>query len=840
MVPLGAAIVAGAVAAHLVPPHWRAAGLPFVSGQGKNVEAAAVVAALVAGIVALRLLSLRWGRLFAWTAALLGGLLFATRLELRLAFAAWPTLVALAALPSALGLFWAEPAQPERHGAPSPGEIPRWLAALALLVLALLAFVLGLEPLEVDVFHHGEVIASALDLLRGGKPFETFIWPHGLHDTGLAAFWISATGKIGTAPVTLGRASCCSLGVLSAYLLGRPLLGSRGAALLAPALLVLTAAAFVQAPPVNSGRHSLHQLGIVVFVALGFALLSSSRRWAALAAGASFGLAYLFRIESGLFGFAAGVALLAVRAVAESRAAPPRSEALPQALVRLGASLLQLCAGVGLVLATCMLLFGWPGAAWFDYTLRELPAYHGDAAGIPLLLPLKTSGPLGEVPLAFCASLAWLSFVTLLSAWGLRLALAASTAGGTGRSVRTAQLAFLAVFAVFTTRSALDRNDAGHVLQWSALPLLAAFLLLIALLRERFGSRALAAVALLPWLLDFGSEAKWPRLSSLRSPHAWAQNLTERARVLREQLAPNPPLGRCADRSFTATEAELGRNRSFLADTCAFEQLLREHHLGALAFEHAAPWYTARFGLPLPTRFFALARAYTPARQLELVEELRKSRPQALLLADGYGAMPRFDIPDAVRVPVVDAYLSERRRNAPVLDTGLGLLFLWDERPACAPRPQAGAATGVAIAAEEIFYQPQTGVLHAKGWVEDAATHTPLRALDPLDPALTAHLELGLARGEQRRASFQLAVRLTAAEWTALRARGSFPLRAVTAPGLEQTLLLDLSAVRLLGELDLAGWSEVRAASERAAALGRADRAAACAASGDLSPCACP
>src|SRR3984893_16581720 len=113
--------------------------------------------------------------------------------------------------------------------------------------------------------------------------------------------------------------------------------------------------------------------------------------------------------------------------------------------------------------------------------------------------------------------------------------------------------------------------------------------------------------------------------------------------------------------------------------------MLRAHGVTRLVIADSASWYYVRFRMPWPTRYFAMARAYTPPRQLKLVRELRASRPPALLLAHGYAALGGFDVADAVRVSVVDAYLRGRRRGVAVTPTPLGDLFFWDEPDGCMP-----------------------------------------------------------------------------------------------------------------------------------------------------------
>ena len=634
-------------------------------------------------------------------------------------------------------------------------------------------------------------------------------------------------GKVGTSPVALAAATCGALGVVTAYSVGRRVLGTRGEALVVCGLLAL--APFVLRT--DDGRTdlvvALQQLGKLLFVALAFAAVTAPRRARPLSAGVWLGLAHLFRIETAAYGAVAAAAVLVYRrcdeAGATSRGALARVAAC-------GGSLAWLMVGAAAVLGTVRLALGWPGSEWFAYTLGALPRYHRDAVGIPFAWPWRSPYPAWASPQV---SVAWLVFVVLLAVQAAR----AVRARGAPSMLHagTGALVFLATFAALAMRSSLERSDAAHVLQWSAFPLLGALLFVVALLRDRLGwSRATAAVVavVVIGLFDFGTlGASRPRL---RSPAALARGVTAQWRLAAEHLAPNPPQGACADTMFTASEARLAVDRRFIQDTCAVEALLRAHHVRDLVIAHSAPWYYVRFGLPLPTRYFAFARAYTPTAQLELTDDLRARRPQALLQVAGYGALPQFDVPDALRVPVVDAWLRERRRGATALATPLGRLVLLNEPAPAEAGPEAAPAdpAGVLLVTDMVAYEPMAGVLFARGWAVDTDGRS-LRALAVAEPALEGDVECGLDRPDLTAAlrtaaassGWELALRLTPTTWEALRARGRLELEATRDDGRRAHVALDLTPARVTGRLSGREWEALPAAVDRATALGRADRA---------------
>ncbi|MBV8202699.1 MAG: hypothetical protein JOZ15_18945 [Acidobacteria bacterium] len=868
VVPVGVAAAAGVTLAATISPRWRAAGGPYFQGYGKNVESAAVAGALAAGAATQWLVRSRRGLAAGAALAALGLALVALHSPVAPLLTGWPQLLAVAGLATALGIGRrgralagppvgsdAEPgrtaaerdrvdAEPGRAVAErdrvdaEPGrtvaerdrrDVPVPAAALLVGVLAAATFALDVGPAigNVDTFHHGEVLSTAVDLVRGGRPFKTLLWPHGFHDTGLAALWILATGKVGTSPVALAWASCCGLGVVAMYVVVRRILGSRCEALAVCLVAALTPLLSVETQT-GAGTWALYQFGELFFVAAAFAAVVSRRR-RCLVAGLCCGLAYIFRIETGLYGCVAALAVIAYRDLVAT------AEPFAKAVKTAAGSVLRLAAGAALLLAGARLVLGWPGAEWYAYTLWELPRFHRDAVGIALPWPHRRV----DLSLAEAASLgmalARLLLVLLLLVQAAREVLARRPARLPAGSERAAQLLFMAVFAAAATKTALDRSDPAHLLQWTALPLLAAGCLVLAGWRRRqsWGRlRSSVAAMVLVALLDFDSLGF--RIPVPRAAAELAALLGERRHSLAEHLAPNPPAGGCADRMLTPSESRLPANRDFIAGTCAVETLLRAHGIDRLFVADSAPWYYVRFRVPLPTRYIATARAYTPPRQLELIRELRASRPQALLLVHGFYAIAGFDVPDAVRVPVLDAYLRGRRHGVAVTPTPLGDLFFWDEPGECAPAPHPGGGAGshVVVEVERPVYQPASGLLFARGWASEAAMQRPLDALVLRNAPPGADFEFGFDRTDAAEALHREALRH--AGWE-LRSRGSLPpaplaFDAIAADGRADRVTVELPPAHVLGPLSGDEWQDLAGAIDRAAAMGRADRARALAA----------
>jgi hypothetical protein len=187
-----------------------------------------------------------------------------------------------------------------------------------------------------------------------------------------------------------------------------------------------------------------------------------------------------------------------------------------------------------------------------------------------------------------------------------------------------------------------------------------------------------------------------------------------------------------------------------------------------------------------------------------------------------------------VQVPVVDAYLRERRRGVTRHPTRLGDLYFWNEPPAEVPGPSAPADSAVprvAIEVEQASYQPMSGLLYAEGWAADASRAEPLQALALETRPNLLGLEYGRPRPDLARScgsgspcGFEYAAQITPEVASDLRHLRIVDLRAVMADGRVAHTRLSLPRIRILGDLSGPEWSDLYREVAEAATLGATDR----------------
>lgn len=625
------------------------------------------------------------------------------------ALAEWmPQAALLSGLAAALALLWPAGASPTEvpDVSPRPAEAPwrsRATAGASIALAAALAASAGLVPRPIDTFHDGEILASAVDLASGGRPFETLIWPHGAHDTGLTAMWLAVLGKTGSSPLAFARATTGALGAIALYLLCRATLGAGPASLAGLGLLAGSLA--------SDGPALALELGTGLFVVLAHSLLVRRGRFALLLSGAALGLGHLFRIEVGLYALAAALAVLAFRHARGAGSAGRRALRMLRDVALVGA-------GIAGALLACRVVAGWPGSAWFDYVFRVMPRFHRDATGLPFPLPIAGAPRVGDVDVT--AAVARLLVPLVLAAAAVeRGAALLRRRGPVPASRRLESLVFFAVFAAAATRSALGRSDAGHLEKWNGLPLWAALLLLVGLAASRWRWSRPAVVG----AVILGALCVRPAALALGLPAVASNPLTALAAApgrARAHWRPNSPAGECADAFLAPPELEVEANRSLLRDTCALETALKARGVRRLVVDHAAPWLNVRLGMAFPSRYYAARRAVTLEQQREFVTALREYEPDAVLRVRGYRSLPQYDVDDAMRTPVIAAYESARQYGAPVVETPLGELVLWKERPVERPWGRV-AGSGIVFQADEVVLQPDTGFVVARGWAADVA-----------------------------------------------------------------------------------------------------------------------
>jgi hypothetical protein len=223
-----------------------------------------------------------------------------------------------------------------------------------------------------------------------------------------------------------------------------------------------------------------------------------------------------------------------------------------------------------------------------------------------------------------------------------------------------------------------------------------------------------------------------------------------------------------------------------------------------------------RFDMPLPTPYYSFNRAALPDQQQRVVDDLRAYDADALLQVRGFRALERYDVPDGLRVPLIAAYLRERRGDAPLLATPIGQLALWN-RPAAPPAPVvpppvSGLRGLVTVAA----YDPASRFLSVKGRVRDERGGG---RLDVRIDGTVSDLQSWINDG----GAFDLVTRLPAG----LATPPPLTLVVEAGDGRVRRIRVPESAVTLLPPLRGAAVRDLAARTDAAAAAGRADRAAA-------------
>ena len=346
----------------------------------------------------------------------------------------------------------------------------------------------GLRPIgAIDLFHHGEVIASALDLLGGGTPFRTFFWSHGLSDTGVAALLIGLTGNRGLGTIVLLHAINAALLVATLYVLARGLIRDPLAACLAATLLAAT----VSYPIIIS------RLPGSLIAMLAFAVLSrGAGRWGLVATGALLGFGYLWRIDAGAYALAATILFLGCDRYSALGGSLRDQVLNPRWAAGLLGDVAALLAGAASLLLVMRLVAGFPTVDWFRTTLIEMPRHVRDSGGFPLPLPWRGVALSWDVdalrrlvglPAVLLLGLGMFAF-TLLKAAERRLPL------GTPRD---RFFLLLLLYSLFSFKTILTRSDWQHTAYGSLVFLLVAFFDGLEFVRRRCPLRwAVPAIAL--------------------------------------------------------------------------------------------------------------------------------------------------------------------------------------------------------------------------------------------------------------------------------------------------------------------------------------------------------
>lgn len=834
IVPLGLALLSGQVIAAIAEARWIAPGWPYFHGYAKNVEVLAITGGLLAGAASLLLSRKTTIYLLLLPVGIIG--VGVTVYRYQGPYVVIASSVGFPLLMAALLLaFWNEkPSQTEDKPKTSPWRTH----ALCITLLVISTFFFSQRHYKViDTFHMGQKLIAALDLLNGGIPFETLYHPHGLHNSGLTALWVAVTGKVGTSPLALSYATQAAVGAVALYLLSFRVLASVPVAFGATA----TAALLGLTTPIEQ-QNLIWALHYWFFIILGFFILTSGIRFRTLLAGVVLGLGHIWRVDLAVFGFIAIIGLLAYM---DFVAYPKGRSTFRAKLITFLGNGASVAAGAGTILLLSYVALGWPNLSWYKIVFRTLPLYHIEASG----LPFPTVNAIDPKAKAELTAVAYrtLVFTLILVLLALNVALGYRSRSGqvkpgskAPRGRKNAEvLVFIGLLAACSLRTILGRSDIPHITFLNPFLVVGSLFLIAALARARFKWSALTTTAVVALMVVFINarkiEAGLPQLDSPwdRTAAAW--------RNFREHVSENPPAGQCDDQMYTPWEVRLPGVRALIEATCEVEQQLSKSGIKMLLTDHSAPWYYVRFGsLPPPTRYSYMAWAYTPNQQWEFIEDLRRSKTQALLKVRNFKAQQsNSGVPNGITIPIVEAYLQERRKGVKPIRTGIGDLYIYDnpkygldpppDEP-FSPVPMPQAAKHINFVVDSLVSAP-SGFLTGHGWAvergSDWARSHPVDRLFLFSGAnLVGELNYGLPRPDVARhlhnkslvpVGFTLDLFVPPSD---IDGRG-LGVRALLSDGRVVDFMLDTSKLRRLPKLTGQEWDHLPTAVLEAKRLAR-------------------
>ncbi len=505
---------------------------------------------------------------------------------------------------------------------------------------------------KLDLHHLGEEFTSAVDFLNSGKPFISFFWPHGFHDSGIIAFAFYIASKADIPTLLIAKSATYSIGAFTLLLLAIGLgLGNYSILILFSILLV------------NLVLPST--FGLLIFVVISFLLFSKTQKPAViLFSGAIAFIAYIYRIDYGIYG------VLSVAALFAHRTATSFIIRDISVFKKSAFHFTLFLSGFVLAAILSFMIFGWPNAKWYDITLFILPKYMLDSTGLPYPLPMNWLINYPE------AGLAKGTFY-LLAVFGL-LAVVSQYLYKNLKKPNSVNDFFLLVvfYVIFSMRTALGRSAEDHIMQFFGF----AYLLIALIISRVLVSSGLntflkagSVVILFSTLNYFDGKFTLPSIPSFKP-------VLENGVQLLSEYNEMPPQ-QCSNNIFSQRALENPNFVYYDEAICSLRATLSSLNINdkELLVSHSASLVYSSLGFSLPTKYYCLGWAITEDMQRELISELEDSGIKAILIikkTDGLLAITTYDIPDSARLPVYYDWVTRNFDIENPIPTPIGSLIL--------------------------------------------------------------------------------------------------------------------------------------------------------------------
>jgi hypothetical protein len=559
----------------------------------------------------------------------------------------------------------------------------------------------------IDLFHRGETLGPASDLLRGKVPFRDVFALHGLLEDGLLDTWLMElfgrnVNIVLLRPVVLG-----SVAVAMLWYLGMVIFDSIPLAVLSILLGAVTT--------VDNERALFEILAIALLIGA----LRRNAHWLAVASGVAAAITLFYSLDIGLYTVGGGV--LAILAVALLRGSAQRSWSL----------LASFAAGIALGAAPFVVYLSMRGAfgAFVETSF----------IAIPRIIDAVWSLPFPDLTTTFRSNLSLHSlsdfflsdrFRFILNPLVIGLALIVLVQRRITRRSNDLDLglAVLTAFAILTQRSALGRADFQH-------EYFSAFLIgpMILILLVLFG-RAAAGI----WRTREQATKAFVVLAvaitlPLLAVILWVPD------IINMRLDDTTHyLGRVSRIGWIDPAAEEIRNRVEAVKSAVDALSKPGQPIFDFSNQPALYFFCDR---PNPTRFYQVPILSPPAYQAETIRALERAKPP-LVIRHSPQEFDVFDgIDNSIRAQAVAAYIDDHYTFA---RTTRGV-EIWRRRPETAPLNLPSYLSRIRIPTVEelgaigdrsrvVF--PSVGSLpgaNASYWRSDLTLHNPFKERMPLE-----------------------------------------------------------------------------------------------------------
>jgi hypothetical protein len=477
----------------------------------------------------------------------------------------------------------------------------------------------------IDLFHRGESLGPASDLLRGKVPFRDVFALHGLLEDGLLDTWLMElfgrnVNVVLLRPVVLG-----SVAVAMLWYLGMVIFDSIPLAFLSILLGAVTT--------VDNERALFEILAIAMLIGA----LRRNVRWLAVISGIAAGITIFYSLDIGLYTVGGG--LLAILAASFLRGAAQRGWSLLGAFV----------AGVALGAAPFVVYLAMRDAlgAFVETSFVAIPRIIDAIWSLPFPdLTTTFRKNLNLHTLADFALYDQFRFILNPLVIGVSLIVLVQRRISRRSDALDLSLAVLAAFAILTQRSALGRADFPH--QYFSAFLIGPMILILLVLLGRatvtvWGTRDRAAQA----FIALAGAVILPMLAIM----LWVPD------IVNNRLDDTTHyLGRVSRIGWIDPAAEEIRNRVDAIKLAVDEMSKPGQPVFDFSNQPALYFFCDR---PNPTRFYQVPILSPPAYQIETIRALERTKPQ-VVFRHSPQEFDAFDgIDNSIRAQAVAAYIDD-------------------------------------------------------------------------------------------------------------------------------------------------------------------------------------